>query len=154
METAITIKNLTDTSQVAIAVTDGSQVSVADKVLTINPTANLTADKLYAIQIATGAVKDLSDNPFAGITNDTLMLRMDESQWDSVMDTNLKSVFNMTKQCIKVMLRQKYGSLIHMSSVVGIFGNAGQANYAASKAGIIGFSKSIPQMGCYGFYFS
>ncbi|MGB3079703.1 MAG: SDR family oxidoreductase, partial [Saprospiraceae bacterium] len=61
----------------------------------------------------------------------------------SVIDTNLKSVFNMTKQCIKVMLRQKSGSLIHMSSVVGIFGNAGQANYAASKAGIIGFSKSI-----------
>ena len=79
----------------------------------------------------------------AGITNDTLLLRMDEEQWDSVIDTNLKSVFNMTKQCIKVMLRQKSGSLIHMSSVVGIFGNAGQANYAASKAGIIGFSKSI-----------
>lgn len=79
----------------------------------------------------------------AGITNDTLMLRMDEDQWDSVIDTNLKSVFNMTKQCIKVMLRQKSGSLIHMSSVVGVFGNAGQANYAASKAGIIGFSKSI-----------
>lgn len=79
----------------------------------------------------------------AGITNDTLLLRMDEEQWDSVIDTNLKSVFNMTKQCIKVMLRQKSGSLIHMSSVVGMFGNAGQANYAASKAGIIGFSKSI-----------
>jgi 3-oxoacyl-[acyl-carrier protein] reductase len=68
---------------------------------------------------------------------------MDESQWDNVIDTNLKSVFNMTKQCIKVMLRQKSGSLIHMSSVVGVFGNAGQANYAASKAGIIGFSKSV-----------
>jgi 3-oxoacyl-[acyl-carrier protein] reductase len=79
----------------------------------------------------------------AGITNDTLLLRMDEAQWDSVIDTNLKSVFNMTKQCIKVMLRQKSGSLIHMSSVVGVFGNAGQANYAASKAGIIGFSKSV-----------
>ena len=79
----------------------------------------------------------------AGITNDTLLLRMDEAQWDSVIDTNLKSVFNMTKQCIKVMIRQKSGSLIHMGSVVGIFGNAGQGNYAASKAGIIGFSKSI-----------
>jgi 3-oxoacyl-[acyl-carrier protein] reductase len=79
----------------------------------------------------------------AGITNDTLLLRMDEEQWNSVIDTNLKSVFNMTKQCIKVMLRQKSGSLIHLSSVVGIFGNAGQANYAASKAGIIGFSKSV-----------
>jgi 3-oxoacyl-[acyl-carrier protein] reductase len=79
----------------------------------------------------------------AGITNDTLLLRMDETQWDSVIETNLKSVFNMTKQCIKVMLRQRSGSLIHLSSVVGVFGNAGQANYAASKAGIIGFSKSI-----------
>jgi 3-oxoacyl-[acyl-carrier protein] reductase len=79
----------------------------------------------------------------AGITNDTLLLRMDEDQWDSVIETNLKSVFNMTKQCIKVMLRQKSGSLIHMSSVVGLFGNAGQANYAASKAGIVGFSKSV-----------
>ena len=79
----------------------------------------------------------------AGITNDTLLLRMDEDQWDSVIDTNLKSVFNMTKQCVKIMLRQKSGSLIHLSSVVGVFGNAGQANYAASKAGIIGFSKSI-----------
>ena len=88
-----------------------------------------------------GKVDILVNN--AGITNDTLLLRMDEAQWDSVIDTNLKSVFNMTKQCIKVMLRQKYGSLIHLSSVVGIFGNAGQANYAASKAGIIGFSKSV-----------
>lgn len=79
----------------------------------------------------------------AGITNDTLLLRMDEEQWNSVIDTNLNSVFNMTKQCIKVMLRQKSGSLIHISSVVGIFGNPGQANYAASKAGIIGFSKSV-----------
>ncbi len=79
----------------------------------------------------------------AGITNDTLLLRMDEDQWDSVIETNLKSVFNMTKQCIKVMLSQKSGSLIHLSSVVGLFGNAGQANYAASKAGIIGFSKSV-----------
>lgn len=79
----------------------------------------------------------------AGITNDTLLLRMDEEQWNSVIDTNLNSVFNMTKQCMKVMLRQRSGSLIHLSSVVGIFGNAGQANYAASKAGIIGFSKSV-----------
>lgn len=94
-----------------------------------------------SIQEKFGRIDILVNN--AGITNDTLMLRMDESQWDSVIDTNLKSVFNMTKQCIKVMIRQRSGSLIHMSSVVGIFGNAGQANYAASKAGIIGFSKSI-----------
>ena len=94
-----------------------------------------------SIQEQFGRIDILVNN--AGITQDTLLLRMDESQWDNVIDTNLKSVFNMTKQCIKVMLRQKVGSLIHMSSVVGEFGNAGQANYAASKAGIIGFSKSV-----------
>ena len=79
----------------------------------------------------------------AGITKDTLMLRMNESQWDDVMDVNLKSVFVMTKSVLKTMMKQRAGSIIHMSSVVGVFGNAGQANYAASKAGIIGFSKSI-----------
>lgn len=94
-----------------------------------------------SVQEQFGRIDILVNN--AGITNDTLLLRMDEEQWSSVIETNLKSVFNMTKQCIKVMLRQKSGSLIHMSSVVGIFGNAGQANYAASKAGIIGFSKSV-----------
>ena len=79
----------------------------------------------------------------AGITKDTLMLRMTESQWDDVITTNLKSVFNMTKHALKPMLKARGGSIIHMSSVVGVFGNAGQANYAASKAGIIGFSKSV-----------
>lgn len=79
----------------------------------------------------------------AGITRDTLMLRMTEEQWDEVIHTNLKSVFNLTKHVLKPMLKQRGGSIIHMSSVVGVFGNAGQANYAASKAGIVGFSKSI-----------
>lgn len=79
----------------------------------------------------------------AGITKDTLMLRMGEEQWDKVLEVNLKSVFNLTKHAMKTMLKQRAGSIINMSSVVGIFGNAGQANYAASKAGIIGFSKSI-----------
>ena len=79
----------------------------------------------------------------AGITKDTLMLRMTEEQWDRVMEVNLKSVFNLTKHALKPMMKQKAGSIINMSSVVGVFGNAGQANYAASKAGIIGFSKSI-----------
>lgn len=78
----------------------------------------------------------------AGITRDTLMLRMSEQQWDEVMENNLKSVFNLTKHVLKPMLRTG-GSIINMSSVVGVFGNAGQANYAASKAGIIGFTKSI-----------
>lgn len=79
----------------------------------------------------------------AGITLDALMLRMSEEQWDRVIDVNLKSVFNLTKHALRHMLGQRKGSIINMSSVVGIFGNAGQANYAASKAGIIGFTKSI-----------
>lgn len=79
----------------------------------------------------------------AGITKDTLMLRMSEEQWDDVIHVNLKSVFNLTKHALRTMLKQRSGSIINMSSVVGVFGNAGQANYAASKAGIIGFTKSI-----------
>ncbi len=79
----------------------------------------------------------------AGITQDNLMLRMTEEQWDGVIQVNLKSVFNLTKAVLKTMLKQRSGSIINMGSVVGVFGNAGQANYAASKAGIIGFSKSV-----------
>ncbi len=79
----------------------------------------------------------------AGITQDTLMLRMSEEQWDKVINTNLKSVFNLTKQVLRPMMKNRGGSIINMGSIVGITGNAGQANYAASKAGIIGFSKSI-----------
>jgi 3-oxoacyl-[acyl-carrier protein] reductase len=88
-----------------------------------------------------GRVDILINN--AGITKDTLMLRMSEEHWDDVMEINLKSVFVMTKNVLKTMMRQRQGSIINMSSVVGVFGNAGQANYAASKAGIIGFTKSI-----------
>lgn len=79
----------------------------------------------------------------AGITRDTLMMRMSEEQWDEVIDTNLKSVFNMTKAVQRTMLKQRKGSIVNMSSVVGVKGNAGQANYAASKAGILGFTKSV-----------
>jgi 3-oxoacyl-[acyl-carrier protein] reductase len=79
----------------------------------------------------------------AGITRDTLLMRMTEQQWDEVINANLKSVFNLTKAVQKPMLKQRSGSIINMSSVVGVKGNAGQANYAASKAGIIGFTKSV-----------
>lgn len=79
----------------------------------------------------------------AGITKDTLILRMTEEQWDDVINVNLKSVFNLTKQVVRPMLKNRSGSIINMSSVVGVFGNAGQSNYAASKAGIIGFTKSM-----------
>lgn len=88
-----------------------------------------------------GGVDVLINN--AGITMDTLLMRMTEEQWDKVIAVNLKSVFNFTKAVIKPMLQRKGGSIINMSSVVGVSGNAGQANYAASKAGIIGFTKSI-----------
>jgi len=79
----------------------------------------------------------------AGISKDNLLLRMTAEQWDEVMNTNLKSVFNMTKQVIKPMMKARSGSIINMSSIIGIRGNAGQSSYAASKAGIIGFTKSI-----------
>ncbi len=79
----------------------------------------------------------------AGITKDNLLMRLSEQDFDDVIKVNLKSVFNMTKAILKTFLKQRKGSLIHMSSVVGVKGNAGQSNYSASKAGIIGFSKSI-----------
>lgn len=79
----------------------------------------------------------------AGISKDNLLLRLTSEQWDDVMDINLKSVFNMTKQVIRPMMKAKAGSIINMSSIIGIRGNAGQSSYAASKAGIIGFTKSI-----------
>ena len=79
----------------------------------------------------------------AGITKDGLMMRMDEAQWDAVIDTNLKSAFNFIHACTPVMARQRGGSIICMSSVVGVSGNAGQCNYSASKAGLIGLTKSI-----------
>ena len=79
----------------------------------------------------------------AGITKDGLMMRMDEAQWDAVIDTNLKSAFNFIHACTPVMARQRSGSIISMSSVVGVSGNAGQCNYSASKAGLIGLTKSM-----------
>ncbi|MDR0228416.1 MAG: 3-oxoacyl-[acyl-carrier-protein] reductase, partial [Flavobacteriaceae bacterium] len=79
----------------------------------------------------------------AGITKDNLLMRMSEADFDAVIEVNLKSVFNMTKAVQRTMLKNRKGSIINMSSVVGVKGNAGQANYAASKAGVIGFSKSI-----------
>lgn len=88
-----------------------------------------------------GVIDVLVNN--AGITKDTLLMRMTEDQWDAVINVNLKSVFNFTKAVQKYMLKQKSGSIINMSSVVGVSGNAGQSNYSASKAGIIGFTKSV-----------
>ena len=88
-----------------------------------------------------GSIDILVNN--AGITKDNLLMRMGEEDFDSIIEVNLKSVFNMTKAVQRTMLKQRKGSIINMSSVVGVKGNAGQTNYAASKAGIIGFSKSV-----------
>lgn len=90
-----------------------------------------------------GTIDVLVNN--AGITRDTLLMRMSEEQWDEVINTNLKSAFNLTKAVQRPMLKARSGSIINMSSVVGVSGNAGQSNYAASKAGLIGFTKSIAQ---------
>jgi 3-oxoacyl-[acyl-carrier protein] reductase len=88
-----------------------------------------------------GAVDICINN--AGISKDNLLLRLSPDQWDEVMNTNLKSVFNMTKQVIRPMMKARKGSIVNMSSIIGIRGNAGQSSYAASKAGIIGFTKSV-----------
>lgn len=90
-----------------------------------------------------GRVDILVNN--AGITKDGLMMRMGEGQWDAVLNVNLKSAYNFIHACTPIMMRQRVGSIINMSSVVGVHGNAGQANYAASKAGLIGLAKSIAQ---------
>ena len=94
-----------------------------------------------AVLLEFGSVDILINN--AGITKDNLLMRMSESDFDHVISVNLKSVFNMTKAIQKTFLKQRKGSIINMSSVVGIKGNAGQTNYAASKAGVIGFTKSV-----------
>lgn len=100
------------------------------------------AEKLINDVVAEfGSLDVLINN--AGITQDTLLLRMSEEQWDKVINVNLKSCFNTVKAATKPMMKQKGGSIINMTSVVGLKGNAGQANYAASKAGIIGFTKSV-----------
>ena len=98
---------------------------------------SVVADVLEAF----GSLDVLVNN--AGITRDGLMLRMSPEDWDSVIDTNLKSVFNFCKAVYRPMMKQRGGRIVNMSSIVGVVGNAGQTNYAASKAGIIGFSKSL-----------
>jgi len=100
------------------------------------------ADKLVSDVVADFGTLDVLVNN-AGITQDGLLMRMTEEQWDRVIQVNLKSVFNLTKAATRPMMKAKSGSIINLSSVVGVRGNAGQANYAASKAGIIGFSKSV-----------
>lgn len=105
--------------------------------------SNHAEAEAFAAQVVTdfGTIDILVNN--AGITRDGLLMRMSEQNWDEVINTNLKSVFNLTKASLKVFMKNRSGSIINITSVVGIKGNAGQANYAASKAGIIGFTKSV-----------
>lgn len=100
-----------------------------------------TAQVVAEIHKDFGRIDILVNN--AGITRDGLMMRMSEQQWDMVINVNLKSAFNFIHACTPIMMRQKAGSIINMSSVVGVSGNAGQCNYSASKAGMIGLAKSI-----------
>ncbi|MCC6724087.1 MAG: 3-oxoacyl-[acyl-carrier-protein] reductase [Saprospiraceae bacterium] len=115
--------------------------------VTVQAYASNAADFAQAETLVSDVLRDFGKIDIlvnnAGITRDNLMLRMTEEQWDEVLNTNLKSIFNLTKHALKPMLKAKSGSIINMSSIVGVTGNAGQANYAASKAGIFGFTKSI-----------
>lgn len=101
----------------------------------------ITQELVTEVHKEFGKIDILVNN--AGITRDTLLMRMSEEQWDAVINVNLKSTFNFTKAVVPIMARQRVGSIINISSIVGMNGNAGQSNYAASKAGIIGFTKSV-----------
>jgi 3-oxoacyl-[acyl-carrier protein] reductase len=123
-----------------------AELSVKGKVIAIRSDASQyqAAEELVnQVVTAFGGVDILVNN--AGITRDNLILRMSEEQWDEVIQTNLKSVFNLTKQVMRPMMKARSGSIINVSSIIGLKGNAGQSNYAASKGGIIAFTKSIAQ---------
>jgi 3-oxoacyl-[acyl-carrier protein] reductase len=120
------------------------QAKYGVKVVALQSNAALHADAvalLKSVLEELGGLDILVNN--AGITKDGLLIRMPEEDWDEVIQTNLKSVFNVTKQAVSTLMKQRSGVIINVGSVVGVFGNAGQANYAASKAGIIGFSKAM-----------
>ena len=102
-----------------------------------------TEEVVNAVKEEFGSIDILVNN--AGITKDGLMLRMTEEQWDAVINVNLKSAFNFIHACVPIMMRQREGSIINMASVVGVHGNVGQSNYAASKAGMIALAKSVAQ---------
>jgi len=137
-----------------VAITYASSADAANEVKEEIESKGQQAKAIQAdavsLEKAEGVIKELTEDwekldiliNNAGITRDNLILRMSEEQWDQVIDTNLKSIFNYSKAVAKPMMRNRGGSIINISSVVGISGNAGQSNYAASKAGIIGFTKS------------
>ncbi len=138
----IAITNIADDDEFRNAVREIQEHGVKAKGYISNAASYEESQKLINNVVSDFARIDILVNN-AGITRDTLLMRMTEDQWDSVIAVNLKSVFNLTKAVIPVMLKQKNGSVVNMSSVVGVSGNAGQSNYSASKAGIIGFTKSV-----------
>jgi 3-oxoacyl-[acyl-carrier protein] reductase len=109
-------------------------------VLDVNSTDSIAA-ALSELEKSSATPTILVNN--AGITRDNLLLRMTEEEWDAILDTNLKSVYRMTKACLRAMTKARWGRIISISSVVGAMGNAGQVNYAAAKAGLIGFTKAL-----------
>ncbi len=138
---------------IGTATTDAGAQSISDyfkeagitgKGMTLNVTEPDSIDALIkAVTAEYGAITILVNN--AGITRDNLMLRMKEDEWDDIISTNLTSVYRLSKACLRGMMKARHGRIISISSVVGATGNAGQANYAAAKAGVVGFSKSLAQ---------
>jgi 3-oxoacyl-[acyl-carrier protein] reductase len=138
----IALTNIIDNEEFADAIKEMEQFGVKAKGYVSDASVYTDAENVIdQIVKDFGTVDILVNN--AGITRDTLLMRMTEEQWDQVITVNLKSVFNLTKAAIKPMMKQKRGSIVNMSSVVGVTGNAGQANYSASKAGILGLTKSV-----------
>jgi len=123
-------------------VTEIEKLGVKAKAYKTNAADFAACESFVNVVVAQFGTVDICVNN-AGISKDNLLLRMTPEQWDDVINTNLKSVYNMTKQVIRPMMKAKSGSIVNMSSIIGIRGNAGQSSYAASKAGIIGFTKSI-----------
>ncbi|MFN8239585.1 MAG: 3-oxoacyl-[acyl-carrier-protein] reductase [Bacteroidales bacterium] len=138
----VAITNITDDEEFKSAVKEIQLLGVKSKGYVFN-VAKFDESQTAVNQVISdfGKIDILVNN--AGITRDTLLMRMTEDQWDAVIAVNLKSVFNLTKAVLQPMIKQKGGSIINMSSVVGVSGNAGQSNYSASKSGILGFTKSV-----------
>ena len=123
---------------VALIAREGGEACAVQADVTLGPQAQALVDAAVA---AYGTVDILVNN--AGITRDTLLMRMSEEDWDAVLDTNLKGAFHCVKAVQRVMLRKRYGRIISIGSIAGLVGNAGQANYAAAKAGLVGFTKAL-----------
>jgi 3-oxoacyl-[acyl-carrier protein] reductase len=138
----IAVTNIFDDDEFKSTIKEIESIGVKAKGYVFNVASYSDSQKIINDILTDFAKIDILVNN-AGITKDTLLMRMTEEQWDAVIAVNLKSVFNLTKAVLMPMLKLKSGSIINMSSVVGVSGNAGQSNYSASKAGILGFTKSV-----------